>query len=423
VRRLLQRAGWNLADQVLSALTNAALTIVIARTVDDDGKLGAFSVAFLLFCFLIVVERALVGQVVGIRHSDETPEDMRVVAGRGLGTVLVLGVVSGAILVGAGAWIGGLVGPALMAVGLTMAPLLMQDSARMIFFAQGHPARAALNDAVWAVVQFSAIAVLARTGTASTWSLVLAWGGAAAVCVLLAMVQLRAVPRPLATVGWIRQHRDIVGYLLPDNLLTSGGLQASTLFVGKMVGLGGMAAFRGGQVLVGPLGIVGSALMGFATPELSRRPHLTPRARWRIALGTGAAVGVVSLAYTLVLVMLPESVGTWLFRSSWDDAKSVLLPMALFVSVAGVSLGPALMLIAMGRTKLTFRVTVVETPLVLLLMPLGAWLDGAPGAAWGQFVAGAAVTPLWFATLRKALREPVAPVEAPAGSDPAAAPA
>jgi O-antigen/teichoic acid export membrane protein len=301
--------------------------------------------------------------------------------------------------------VGGLLGPALMAVGLTMAPLLMQDAARMIFFAQGHPARAALNDAVWAVVQFTVIGVLAANGTAGTGTLTLAWGGSAAVCVVLALVQLRTVPRPMETAGWIRQHRDIVGYLLPDNLLTSGGLQASTLLVGKLVGLKGVAAFRGGQVLLGPLSIVSSALMAFATPELSRRPYLTTRTRWRIALGAGGLVTVVSLAYMAVLLLLPDAVGTWLFPGSWEAADSVLLPMSLFVTVAGLSLGPALMIIAMGQAKRTFRLTLVETPLVLVLMPLGAVLDGAPGAAWGQFAAAALVTPLWFLALRQALRE------------------
>jgi hypothetical protein len=181
--------------------------------------------------------------------------------------------------------LGGEVGPPLIAVGCVMAPLLMQDTARMIFFAQSRAELAAINDALWAVVQFTAITVLIAVGTANTWSLVLAWGSAAAVCVLLALAQLRTLPRPQAAAGWVSTHRDLVGYLLPETLLTSGGLQASILLVGKIVGVLGVGALRAAQVLLGPLGIVGSAVMSFALPEISRRRQMSAQMRWRAGLG------------------------------------------------------------------------------------------------------------------------------------------
>src|SRR4051794_36362846 len=267
VLRLLRRASWNLVDQALSALTNAVLAVVIARTVGSTSAFGAFGVAFLIFSFLIGIERALVGQVLGIRHSSESPEGMRDIASRALGTVAALGLGAGAVLVVVGLLVKGQVGPPLIAVGATMAPLLMQDTVRMVFFAQARPAMAALNDALWAVVQFTAIGVLVALHGASVWSLTLAWGGAATVCVGVALVQLGSVPRLSAARGWWRDHRDLVGYLLPETLLTSGGLQASTLVIGRLVGLAGVAAFRGAQVLLGPLGIIASAIMTFGMPE------------------------------------------------------------------------------------------------------------------------------------------------------------
>jgi hypothetical protein len=193
---LLRRASWNLIDQVLSAMTNFVLVVVVARVLNDKVLFGGFSTALLAFSFLIGLERALVGQVLGIRHSDLTREQMRVVAGRGLGTVAVLGLVGGGAAVAAGFLIGGPSGPPLITVGVLMAPLLMQDTCRMIFFAQGRPALAALNDAVWAVVQFCLIGVFLAVGWTHTGWLVLAWGGAAAVGVLLAATQLRVIPRP-----------------------------------------------------------------------------------------------------------------------------------------------------------------------------------------------------------------------------------
>jgi O-antigen/teichoic acid export membrane protein len=404
-RAMLGRASWNLVDQVLSALTNVALTFTVARLVNDADKFGAFSTAMLIFYFMIGIEGALVSSVMGIRHSDTTDAEMSVVAGRGLGAVAVLGAASGLAAVIAGLMIGGVVGPPLIAVGVLMPGLLMQDTCRGIFFAQSRPLLATINDAVWAVVQFSLIGLLAITGFARPWTLVVAWGIAAAVGVVLAMVQLRTVPRPSAFVSWVRQHGDLVGYLLPETLLSSGGLQASTLVTGKIVGISGIGAFGGGQRLLGPLGMVAGAVSSFALPEISRRKNTSARKRWYAAVAVSVLMTVVSLMYVGILVMLPDFIGRELFKASWDGVRSVLLPMGLFSTVAGTCMGPAMVVIAIGQAKRSFRLTLMEFPLILTLMPIGAFMGGAPGAAWGQFVAQAVQVPFWFWTLRKALRQ------------------
>src|SRR5664279_5955832 len=107
VRALLGRASWNLTDQVLSAFTNVVLTFIVARTVNNADRFGAFSTALLIFYLLIGIERALVGQVMGIRHSDVPPVQMRDVAARGLGTIAVLGILGGLLTAGGGLLVGG----------------------------------------------------------------------------------------------------------------------------------------------------------------------------------------------------------------------------------------------------------------------------------------------------------------------------
>jgi O-antigen/teichoic acid export membrane protein len=400
--KLLGRGSWNLLDQMLSALTNVVLGIVITWT---GGKIafGAFGVAFLIFSLLIAIERALVGLVLGIRHSNLSREEMRSVAATGLGTVLSLGVLSGLLCMVSGLLIGGIVGPALVAVGVCMAPLIMQDTCRMVFFALARPALAALNDAVWAVVQFTAIALLASGGVKDPASLIGAWGGAALVCVVLALIQLRVVPRPFAAWEWCRHHRDLVGYLLPETLLTSGGLNVSTLLAGRLVGLEGIAALRGGQLLLGPLGIVSSSAVTFVVPELSRRTTMSATSLRRAALAISGAMAVVSLTYLGLLLVVPDAAGTWLFRDNWTAARSVLVPLGVFSTAAAISTGPALVVIAMGNARQLLRITALQTPLLLLLMPLGAALGGAPGAAWGQVAAGTVPVPFWFRALQRAI--------------------
>ena len=62
----------------------------------------------------------------------------------------------------------------------------------------------------------------------------------------------------------------------------------------------------------------------------------------------------------------------------------------------------------MGQAKRMFRLTVLAAPLVLTLMPVGAVLGGAPGAAWGQLAAQVVQIPFWFWTLHRTLRQPPA---------------
>jgi O-antigen/teichoic acid export membrane protein len=425
LRQLVGRAGWNLVDQMLSSATNAALSILVARQVDHT-EFGAFSTAFLLFTLLIAVERALAGQVLSIRHSRAEPAEWSAISGRALGAVASLGIPAGAVLIAAGWLLGGQLKWPLIAVGVTMAPLIMQDTVRSIFFAQGRPALAALNDFIWAVVQFTAMGALLVSGRATVGTLTFTWGASAAVCVALACVQLRTVPRVGAARGWVREHRDLLAYLLPETLITSGGDKVAYLVVGRIVNLGAIGAVNAARQILNPLLIISNATLTFAMPEVSRRTELSARARWGIALGLAGIQTVVSLVYLGVVLLVPDSIGVQLFGDSWAGARSILIPMGLFTTIAGLLLGPYLVIIAMGHAKRTFRNTTLQTALAITLMPAGAVLGGVEGAAWGLLLGKVIEIPFWFVALRTVIRlgplnvpgpaqevEPVAALPAP----------
>jgi O-antigen/teichoic acid export membrane protein len=416
---LAQRASWNVLDQVLSALTNAVIFFIVARTVSTAESDG-FATAFYLFSLLIGIERAVVGQVFGIRFSDATGQKWRSAVARGLGTTLGITLAAAALMIGAGALVGGTRGGTLIATGFVLPGLILQDACRMAFFAQSRAKHAALNDALWAVIQFTAIGVLIRTDHANAPTLVLAWGGAAVVCVGAALVQLGVVPRISATLSWFKEHRDLSGYLLGEYLLGAGAFNGGFLVVGLMVGDGALTSLRGAQVLLGPLGILSSAAITFALPELSRRTWLSRRARWRIALAVAAGMTLASLAYTVVLLLLPDSVGTFLFHDKWTGASAVFLAVAIGSTAAGTSLGPAVVIYAMGLARKTFRIMAIEAPLVFVLMISGARLGGAVGAAWGLALDQSLIIALWFLQLRAILREYPDGVPAP-GEEPAPA--
>jgi O-antigen/teichoic acid export membrane protein len=293
--------------------------------------------------------------------------------------------------------------------GLVMPLLMLQDAGRLIFFAWSRPKLAAANDALWAAVQFLGIGLLSALTTPTAATLVLVWGGAAGVCVAVALWQLQVRPDLWGARSWLREHRDLSGYLLAEYLLGAGAFQGGILAVGAIIGGGeGLAivgAFKAAQVVLGPLNMLATALQTFALPELSRRDWLTHRQRWRVALAMGGFMASVATVYALVLVVMPETAGRLLFSTSWDGAREVLLPMAIGVTAGMLCQGNALVIYSMGLARRTFRIMAIEAPLVFTLMIGGALTAGAVGAAWGMCLDQVSLVPLWFWTLRGVLRE------------------
>lgn len=404
--RLVRLASWNVIDQVLSALTNSVLNVLVARTVGVDG-FGAFAASFLVFSVFIGIERALVGQPMSIRYSSASGDHLRSGKARALGTALAVGLAGAAACISTGLVLGGQIGPSLVAVGAMLPLLLLQDACRLIFFSLSKARLAAANDALWAVIQFLGIAVVVGAGLATAPSLILVWGGAAGFCVVLALVQLGVLPSLTGVSSWMAEHRDLSGYLLAEYLLGAGAFQGGILAVGALIGgsegLAIVGAFRAAQVVLGPLNMLATSLQTFALPELSKRGWMSSLRRWRVALVIGAFMATVALAYSVVLLLLPREVGEFLFRSNWDGARAVLLPMAIGATAGATCQGCAIVIYSMGLARRTFRIMAVEAPLVFVLMIGGALTGGAVGAAWGLALDQVSLVPLWFLTLRGVL--------------------
>jgi O-antigen/teichoic acid export membrane protein len=409
VNALLRRAGWNLIDQILSAATNAALSFLVARTVDARG-FGAFAAGFLIFTLLIGVGRALVGQPLSIRYSAADPEERRQAVARGLGTVIVVTVPAAVLCAGAGLLLGGILRPTLLAFALVLPALVVQDTCRLAFFADGRPDLATLNDAVWAVVQFAGVGALITTGHATAWSLALAWGASAAVCAVLGVAQLHVRPRLLATGEWIGEHRGLVGYLVADFLLGAGALQGGILLIGAFVGIDNLGSLRAAQVLTGPLLVLFAAAMAFGLPEVSKRAATLSAVRLgQVAVAVTGVMLTTAFVYVGIVLLIPDSLGLALLGDTWSGASAVLLPLSLVAAFSGGCLGPVIVILALGQSKATFRLTAIEAVMVLAAMLIGANAGGATGAAWGLCVQQFILIPLWFLQLRSILRVHGAP--------------
>jgi O-antigen/teichoic acid export membrane protein len=339
-----------------------------------------------------------------MRWSGADPDRQRTEIGRAFGFVLPVSLFMALVSSLIGLVVSGSVASSLIALAVVLPALLLQDTCRMAMFTIGKPAWAAAIDGLWTILQLGFIAVVLLAGRDEVWLLILAWGIAAGVSALLGMGLLRVGPRCRDALVWFRAQRHLVRYLFPEYLLGLGAAQLGLVLVGVVASADDVGAIRAAQVLLGPLGIIATAAFQFSVPEMASRPNLTPRQRAAFGLGISAALGVITIAYVAVLLIMPDQFGAALFGDSWAGAAAVLLPMGLAALASCQANGPAGVLYAMGRAQWTFRINLVKGPFTLVLLLIGAALWAAPGAAWAFFVIELAVLPAWLLTFRKAIR-------------------
>lgn len=393
------RAMWTVADQALSSLANAGLTIVLARTVSLT-EYGAFALAFSVYSLTLSVAGGAAGGVVLIRYSDADRTSHVRAGARAAGAGILLGAlaatVSCLIALLAGAPLRGV----LLAVGVLLPALVLQDTWRTVFFSRGTPAQAFANDLLWVVLQASGIAVLLSLEADTVLPFVLVWGAAAVVSALVGSWQNGRWPVFGNVRGWFTDHREVSVPYVAEALAAVGSVQLAFVLIAWLGAVEDVGALRAAQTLLGPLNIVGFAASNFAVPEMVRR-KLSRRALVRAAIGLSLLLVVVDASWGAVLLLLPQEVGTALLGDTWDQAREVLPGLIAFACLIGATTGVSAVCRALNRTNIAFQVTAIVGPLVVVCSAIGVLLGGATGAALGFAVAGAlAVPPSWMLLAR-----------------------
>ncbi|WP_313025299.1 hypothetical protein [Mobilicoccus sp.] len=403
VMGLARRAGWNVIDQVMSALSNMLLMVFVARALDKTA-FGAFAMAFVAYGVAVAVSKAMVGQPLQMRHSADSPEAFRRAVRTSQGTAAWLGLVGSVICVAVWAFVPGPVGAAFLALAPCLPALTMQDSCRMAFFAAGRADRAALIDFVRMVLQFALLFGAIALGWTSVGILTLTWGIAGLVSAAVGLALLKSPPSLFGAGEWLGEQKDITGYLLAEYILGLGAAQFGTLLIAPLSSPADVGAMRAVQTLLGPLNILGTAALAFAVPELSRRAHMRAPSRIKAMILASGVMTAVSSGYVIVLLLLPDGVGRALFTDSWAGAQPVLLPMGINAIAASAGIGAAVTLYGMGLAQKTFKLNVLRAPLLLGLMCLGAVQYGAVGAGWALATVELLFLPFWAVTAVRASR-------------------
>ena len=392
----LRRAGWGLADQALSSLTNFALSFAVARSLGAT-QLGAFALAFGTFTFVQGVGRSLTSEPLVVRHSASPVTDWTVALRGAAGASVLFGAVAGAICLGIGTVLNGPLASGFLALGLCLPGLLLQDTWRFAFTARRRGDLAFVNDLIWTVCLGPLLAVVLLTGRATIVWFILAWGGAATVAAAAGVVQAGTAPRLSAAGDWLRRSWTLSRFLGPDSVVTSGAHLAAFYVIGWLGGLQSVGAIQAAGLLLGPLNILFMATGLVVIPELVRLAHRSVAAiRWAARV-VALVLATLALAVGAVLYLVPDQIGHVLLGTAWTSARSVLIPMTIMTAGTGVMIGAQFSLKALGAARRSLASNLLSGSALVASTALGAAAGQEIGAAWGLAVGrGLGLVPWWL---------------------------
>lgn len=384
-------------------MANAALSVLMARATGADGY-GAFAVAFTVYLFLLGVSRALANQPFAMRCFGLTDPQARTAARGATGAAVAFAVPCALVAVPIGVLVGGSAGPSVATVAVLLPGLLVQDAWRTIFIARAAPHLAAENDALWVALQFTALGVAVAGGVHDPVPLIAIWALTGWMAGAVAIRRGRAAPSVADGMAYVRRHRDISGYLAAEWITVQGAVQVALLLVGSLGELSDVGSLRAALTLVGPPTLLVVVTFGFLIPELARRPWLARRGLRLVALAASGTITVLTLAWGLGLLALPEWAGRALLGEVWPGARSTLLAITLCMVGAALSAGPLTVIRACGHARPSFTVNLLTGALFLTCTPVGFIMGGAPGAAAAFAVANLVPAPLFWLQMESVLR-------------------
>ncbi len=404
-RQGVRRLGWGVADQAVSSVTNFAITLYVARALGAT-QLGAFSLAYVTYSFVLTASRGLSTDPLMVRFSSSDLPAWRRAVASCTGTATVVGLVSGAAVLGVAALLDGTAQAGFLALGLTLPGLMLQDSWRYSFFALGRGSQAFLNDLVWAVTMVPGLLYLRVTGHENVFWFVLVWGAAAAVAAAIGPLQARVMPRPGQLLAWLADHRDLGFRYLAENTANSGAGQLRLTGIGLLAGLAAVGYVQAAFTLMGPFLVIYMGLSLVTVPEAARVLRRSARHLWLFSLGVGVTLMIMGLAWgAVLLVALPRGLGQLLLGGIWRPAYPLVLPLTISVGGACVSAGATAGLHALGAARRSLRAMLLASAVYLGGALLGAYLGGAIGSVRGIAVATWIGAAAWWWQMHAGLKE------------------
>jgi O-antigen/teichoic acid export membrane protein len=167
---------------------------------------------------------------------------------------------------------------------------------------------------------------------------------------------------------------------------------------------------RGAQLLFGPIYSLYAGVRVAATPWLVRGHAADATVTAGLVRRLAAALGLITLAWGLVVCNLPDSVGEALLGDSWAGTSTVLVVMTWSAVAGGIGFAPVVGLRALAAARHSLRARSTVAVVTLAVGCIGALVGDARGALTGVATAETGGLGVYWRAFRNADRE-----AAPAG--------
>lgn len=368
--------------------SNLVMTVLAARELSVV-HFGAFGIVLALNVVIAGVGRSLIGEPALVRGEGSAGAARDVYA-----SGVSFGMLSGVLVAAAGAAFGGSTSAALIAFGVVLPGMVLQDLGRHLAFAALHPGRALFLDLIWAVLQVGGVLVLAMVADATVTGVVLVWGGSSWVAAIAALILSRCrLPRP--SIRWIRASWSFSWRYLVGFAATAGVVQATTLALGSIVDVSAVGSVRGAQIIFGPLIPLYMGVSAVLVPAGARTSAGGERFRGQL-MRISVLMTLAAGALTAVGLRVPDRVGQELLGDTWNSARDILLPAGLAAMAGGASAGALIGLRASRAVRATLSVQLLLVPVQMLLPIAGAIWWGTAGFMWATATATLFAACLWW---------------------------
>lgn len=380
-RGLARRLSVGVTDQLLSSGSNFLALLVGARYLDADG-FGSFSLALLSYTLTLGITRALCSEALLVRPGD-TPDSHHARVRSATGSAAWVGVVAATAFSGAAILSSTPLDRCFLLLAVAIPGLLVQDTLRYAAFARSEPRAALESDAIWFVGMVALLAVLIVRGEPSAPAMLLAFAVPGVLAGAVQAVRERTRPAIAGGPHWISRHRDLsVRYLL-DFLSGAGAAQVAAYVLAAVAGVAAVGSIRGAQTIFGPVNILLTGASIVLVPEGRHAADRSKRSLTKVCVVASACFATAAAAMLGIFLALSPAEGRLILGSTWESARTLVLPVGLASMAGGMMAGPMAGLRSLSAAKALLRVRFIILPTTIALPVIGAVVWEAEGLAYG----------------------------------------
>jgi O-antigen/teichoic acid export membrane protein len=367
-----------LLDQALSSGGNFLVSLLVARALGPTG-FGHFALVLSFWLVAMAIGRASLVQPLIVRARAGQLEIDRAQAAL-VSAAFAFGLGAGAVLVLISLFPLGALRGAVLALGVALPGLLVQDTLRTWLLAVGRPWPAAFSDGTWLLASASGVLIFgdALTATAS----VAIWGLGGTIGLLPLLFALRVPPSSTGLRVWIR----VAG---PDSVRFLGAqgaaitvTQGITWAIAIVLSAAALGGFRAVQNILAPGRIVMMGVEYFFVGRLAAAEDGFRAVRsvlWlNVSIVGGWSALVLAVTYLLGFPLISVA-----FGESFDEYSWLLLPLALSALLAAATNAWLLLLRSRLLAGVLASLTLTTGIVRLVITLLGGWLADLPGLIFG----------------------------------------